>query len=71
MLESEEGNGTRTFVIYKGALPKDHKLGDKEKTERTKFFLQERSWPLDPPANERPFFSPLQKNKISKAVLNQ
>jgi hypothetical protein len=35
----------------RGALPKDHELGEKKKRERTKFFLQERSLPLDLPAN--------------------
>ena len=41
-------------IENRGALPKDHELGEKKKRERTKFFLQERSLPLDLPANGRP-----------------
>ena len=39
------------LIENRGALPKDHELGEKKKRERTKFFLQERSLPLDLPAN--------------------
>jgi hypothetical protein len=35
----------------RGALPKDYELGEKKKKERPKFFLQERSLPLDLPVN--------------------
>ncbi len=35
----EQGEkGTRTFVFYKGALPKDHERGEKEKKRKNKVF---------------------------------
>ena len=59
--------GREPFVIYKARHRKFTNSARRKKRERTKFFLQERSWPLDPPANERPFSLP--KKTITKAVL--
>jgi hypothetical protein len=36
VLECREKRGREPFVIYKGALPKDHKLGEKEKKRKNK-----------------------------------
>ena len=35
-MEGREKTGREPFVIYKDALPKDHKLGKKEKRRKAK-----------------------------------